>query len=195
MTDRQRLTSSPVGPAEAGEFLRGRRSVDQFESTPVDTGRLEEAFEVARWAPNHHLTEPWQFYVIGPETKKAIVELNAELVAEAKGEEAADAKRQRWHAVPGWFAVTCRRADDANTAAEDYAACACAAHNIVLYLHSAGMACKWTSGPVTHDARYLRLLGADPANDYSVGLFWYGVAKRAPRTQRSEDGHRPVRCP
>ena len=29
---------------------------------------LEELFELARWAPNHHLTNPWRFRVLGPET-------------------------------------------------------------------------------------------------------------------------------
>lgn len=195
MTDRQRLSTSPINPDQAAEFLRGRRSVDQFEPTPPDTARLREAFEIARWAPNHHLTEPWRFYIIGPETKEAIVEHNARIVAEAKGAEAADAKRRRWQAVPGWFAITCRRADDDITAQEDYAACACAAQNIALYLHSAGLACKWTTGAVTRDPGYLPLLGADPAVEYSVGLFWFGIPKRAPRTQRSETGHQAINCP
>lgn len=193
--DRQRLTTSPIGPSEAAEFICGRRSVDHFEPSIPDSSRLDEAFEVARWAPNHHLTEPWRFYVIGPETSAAIIDLNTRLVTEAKGAEAAETKRARWNVIPGWFAITCRYASDPVTADEDYAACACAAQNIALYLHSAGLACKWTSGAVTRDPEYLPLLGADPAGEYSVGLFWYGVPKRSPRSQRSETGHSALHCP
>ena len=29
--------------------------------------QLEELFELARWAPNHNLTNPWRFRVVGPE--------------------------------------------------------------------------------------------------------------------------------
>lgn len=195
MADRQRLATSPIGPEEAAEFIRGRRSVDQFEPSIPDSKRLDEALEVARWAPNHHLTEPWRFYVIGPQTKTAIIDLNTRLVARTKGTETAEAKRERWEAVPGWFAMTCQRASDPVAADEDFAACACAAQNIALYLHSVGLACKWTSGAVTRDPEYLPLLGADPAGEYSVGLFWYGTPRRAPRSQRSEAGHHARCCP
>lgn len=147
------------------------------------------------WAPNHHLTEPWHFYAIGAETKAAIIELNTGLVAQTKDAETAEAKRSRWQAVPGWFAITCRRADDPTTADENYAACACAAQNIALYLHSAGLACKWTSGAVTRHPAYLSLLGADPASEYSIGLFWYGTPKRAPRSQRSNLDACVTACP
>src|SRR5439155_12759534 len=29
---------------------------------------LDELLELARWAPNHHRTNPWRFRVMGPET-------------------------------------------------------------------------------------------------------------------------------
>ena len=32
-----------------------------------------ELLELARWAPNHHLTEPWRFRVLGPETFDRLV--------------------------------------------------------------------------------------------------------------------------
>ncbi len=49
--------------------LRARRSIDLFEPEPVGSAVLLEAIEVGRWAPNHRLTEPWRFYVIGPATR------------------------------------------------------------------------------------------------------------------------------
>ena len=33
---------------------------------PVDRATLDELLELARWAPNHHLTNPWRFRVLGP---------------------------------------------------------------------------------------------------------------------------------
>ena len=184
MTDRAAREPSPITPADAAVFIRGRRSVDHFEPEMPDETIILEAIELARWAPNHHLTQPWRFYLLGAESQAAIIELNTRLVAASKGEDSAAAKRERWRAVPGWLAVTCRYSDDPVTAREDYAACACAMQNFALYLHSAGMGCKWTSGAVTREPDFLRILGADAHAEYSVGLFWYGYPRRRPRSQR-----------
>ena len=35
---------------------------------------LDELFELARWAPNHNLTNPWRFRVLGPEALAALKE-------------------------------------------------------------------------------------------------------------------------
>ncbi len=66
-------------------LISNRRTVHQFkpgEVPPIE--KIEEAIDLARWAPNHHLTEPWHFYIIGPETASAITELNAELARKKK---------------------------------------------------------------------------------------------------------------
>jgi len=86
--------------------IRERRTIHAFkpECPPFDAVR--SAIDLARWAPNHHHTEPWRFIHPGPETVSRIVDLNASLVSEAKGREAGEAKRLRWSEVPGWLIVT-----------------------------------------------------------------------------------------
>ena len=180
MTDRSILKASPITPADAAEFIRGRRSVDQFTDDTPDPAIIRDAVEVARWAPNHHLTQPWRFYQLGPKTQDAIIDLNTRLVAERKGDEVAIAKRERWQSMPGWLAITCVVEDDPVTA------CACAIQNLSLYLHSAGLASKWISGEVTRHPDLASILDIDSAREYCVGLLWYGYPKRQPRSQRSD---------
>ena len=48
------------------EAIRTRRTHKVYEQEPVDRATVEELLELARWAPNHHLTEPWRFRVLGP---------------------------------------------------------------------------------------------------------------------------------
>ena len=48
--------------------IRSRRTHKAYGAEPVDRATLEELFELARWAPNHHLTNPWRFRVLGPNT-------------------------------------------------------------------------------------------------------------------------------
>ena len=65
--------------------LKGRRSIDLFAPGAVAVDTLMAAIEVARWAPNHRLTEPWRFYILGAATMRAVVDLAVELEVAAKG--------------------------------------------------------------------------------------------------------------
>src|SRR4051812_24242487 len=46
--------------------IRTRRTHKAYAPEPVDRETLAELLELARWAPNHHVTNPWRFRVIGP---------------------------------------------------------------------------------------------------------------------------------
>ena len=48
------------------DLIRSRRTHKAFGPEPVPRETLLELFELARWAPNHHLTDPWRFRVLGP---------------------------------------------------------------------------------------------------------------------------------
>lgn len=175
------------GSAVAADFaavLRSRRSIDLYGPDAVPLERLREAIEVARWAPNHRLTEPWRFYLLGPATIRAVIDLAVELEVAAKGERAGPVRRARLEGVPGMFVLTARRSDDALLDREDYAACCCAAQNLMLYLWRQGIGVKWTTGGITRQARFYEMLGMDAAKESVVGFFWYGVPKVVPTQRR-----------
>jgi nitroreductase len=173
--------------AHAEEFasvLRGRRSIDLFTPDPVAADTVLAAIEVARWAPNHRLTEPWRFYLLGRAAMRAFVDLAVELEVAAKGERAGPIRRARLEAVPGMLVLTSARSDDALLDRENYAACCCAAQNLMLYLWRQGIGVKWTTGGVTRQQRFYELLGIDSQRESLVGLFWYGVPKVIPTQKR-----------
>src|SRR3954452_23671173 len=64
------------------DAIRSRRTHKAYGSEPVDPATLEELFELARWAPNHHLTNPWRFRVLGP---RALARLKQAAGPEAAG--------------------------------------------------------------------------------------------------------------
>lgn len=166
------------------EILRTRRTVGVFRPELPAWEVVQRALELACWAPNHRKTEPWRFHAIGSETAQAIVELNATLVAAKSGPDAAATKRKQWSAVPGWLAVTCLRSGDPFLQEEDYAACCCAIQNLMLALWSEGIGTKWSTGDVTRQPEYFRLLGADPERERSVGMVWYGYPAVSPEQTR-----------
>ena len=169
---------------QVAALIRGRRSVDLYEPDPVPNAVILEAIDVARWAPNHKLTQPWRFYLIGPATRRGVTDLAVELDVAKKGERAGPVRRARLDAVPGFLALTTRRSDDALLDREDYAACCCAAHNLMLYLWQRGIGTKWTTGGITRDPRFYALLGIDATKESVVGFIWYGKPKVVPTQER-----------
>lgn len=180
----QQLAGNPL--AEFGERLKRRRTINDFKPLPVPGELLMQAIEVARWAPNHRLSEPWHFYLLGPETVDQLLELIVELKAADMGEPARAALIKRLDKIPGWFVVSCKRNSDAWREREDYAACCCAVQNLVCFLWQAGVGVKWTTGAVIRDERCASLLGIDPAQDFIVGLFQYGYPEKIPEQHRRE---------
>ena len=176
--------AAAASPGRFADVLRGRRSIECFLQTPVPAELVRDAIESATWAPNHHVTEPWRFYLLGPATIARCLDLNEALVSAKKGAAAGAFKRKAWSEKPGWLVVTCRRSADAFREREDYGACCAAVQNLILHLWSAGVGSKWTSGDITRDPRFAEILGIDFADEFVVGLVWYGYPELMPRQSR-----------
>lgn len=174
----------PSRAAMVAEVIRSRRTVSAFQPQVPPWEIVLEALELACWAPNHHKTEPWRFYRLGPQTVARLIDWNTRLVAESKGPEAAESKRRLWSAMPGWLLVTCLRSADPIQDEEDFAACCCAVQNLLLALWSRGVATKWSTGGVTRHPQFLESLGLDPAEQRLVGLIFYGYPEKLPQQQR-----------
>jgi nitroreductase len=167
------------------DIIKNRRTIHQFkanETPPVEL--IQQAIEHGIWAPNHHITQPWHFHLIGPETREQICQLNAALVGEKKGEKAAEIKLRRWREIPGWLLMSCDISGDEIRDREDYAACCCVAQNLSLYLWEKGVGMKWTTGGVTKNRHFYDLFDLNPGQRQLVGLFWYGYPEEIPEGTR-----------
>lgn len=166
-------------------LIRNRRTIHDYDpGKAVADDVIKEAIESACWAPNHYLTEPWHFFLLGQETIDSICELNREIVSASKGEEAAEQKYRRWKNIPGWLVVSCDKSSDELRFMEDYAACACAIQNMMLSLWDKGIGMKWSTGGVTRDARFYELIWVDPEQEHVMGIIWYGYPAEIPQTVR-----------
>ncbi len=173
-------------PAElsVAEVIRQRRTVHLFKPEVPPRDLILEAIDVARWAPNHRVTEPWRFHLLGTQTAAQVVDLNARLIAAKSGPDAAAAKRQQWSQVPGWMIVTSARSNDSMLETEDYAATCCAIQNLTLFLWSHGVGVKWTTGNVTRHDEFFQILNMAPAENRVVGMLWYGYPAEVPTQSR-----------
>src|SRR5438105_12007682 len=99
---------------EVEHAIRTRRTHKAYTREPVDRATLEELLELARWAPNHNLTNPWRFRVLGPRSLAAL--------KDAAGPEAAT-KLDR---APTLVCVSVVRSGDPVQDEEDLLAAGCA---------------------------------------------------------------------
>jgi nitroreductase len=111
--------------------IRTRRTHKAYRPEPVERGTLEELLDLARWAPNHNLTNPWRFRVLGP---AALDRLKA-----AAGPEAAT-KLDR---APTLVVCSCALSGDPIQDEEDLHATGVAAYIVLLAAHSRGLAGYW----------------------------------------------------
>lgn len=166
-------------------LIRNRRTIHDYDpDKPVADDIIKQAIETACWAPNHHLTEPWHFFLLGQETRESICELNRDIVTVGKGVEVAEKKYKRWKKIPGWLVVSCDKSNDQLRFMEDYAACACAIQNMMLSLWDKGIGMKWSTGAVTRDERFYELVWIDPEQEHVMGILWYGYPAEVPQTVR-----------
>jgi nitroreductase len=149
--------------------IRTRRTHKAYGSDPVDRATLEELLDLARWAPNHHLTNPWRFRVVGPQT---LARLKA-----AAGPEAGP-KLDR---APTLIAVSAvRTPDDTVAEEEDLLATACAAYIVLLAAHGRGLAAYWRTPAILREPAGRQALGI-PDGEHCIGLLHLGSARQEQR--------------
>ena len=153
---------------ELEEAIRTRRTHKAYRPEPVPREDLEALLDLARWAPNHNLTNPWRFRVVGP---GALARLK-----EAAGPEAA-AKLDR---APTLVAVSVVRSGDLVQAEEDRDAAAVAAYIVLLAAHGRGLAGYWRTPAVLREPAGRAALGI--GDDESVlALLHLGSARQEQR--------------
>ncbi len=177
-----------LSPSGTLALIRSRRTIHLFDDRPVDADLIDAALQAAVQAPNHRRTRPWRFYILGPQTRAALVARNTEMARASKGEPAAQNKQAAWSRIPVMIVATSPRSDDAMREREDYGAVSAAIQNLSLYLHSAGVGVKWSTGGVTRDTDALGLLGIDREREYVAALLMIGYAQDQPANEiRSAD--------
>jgi len=168
------LATDTVVLVELEEAIRTRRTHKVYGAEPVDRTTLEQLLELARWAPNHHLTEPWRFRVLGPQT--------LERLKEAAGPEAAT-KLDR---APTLVVASVVLSGDPVQDHEDLCAAAAAAFIVLLAAHGRGLAGYWRTPEVLRTPEGPAALSV-PEGERAIGLLHLGAPRQEqPPPERRE---------
>jgi nitroreductase len=146
---------------EVEEAIRTRRTHKAYRPEPVDRAVLEEILDLARWAPNHNLTNPWRLRVVGTQA--------LERLKEAAGPESAS-KLDR---APTLVVVSCALSGDPVQHEEDLHATACAAYIVLLAAHGRGLATYWRTPDVLRTPEGQAAVGMSD-DEHFVGLLHLG---------------------
>lgn len=156
------------------DLIRSRRTHKAFAPEPLDSQTVDELLELARWAPNHNLTNPWRFRVIGPQS--------LERLKAAAGPEAAG-KLDR---APTLIAASVRQSGEVVADEEDFAAAATAVYIVLLAAHARGIGGYWRTPGVLREPAGRTACGI-PDDERVLGLIHLGRARgEKPAPERAE---------
>ena len=152
---------------ELEEAIRTRRTHKAYGTEPVDRRTLEELLELARWAPNHHLTAPWRFRVLGPE---ALARLQ---------EAAGPAEAPKLERAPTLVVASARLSGETTQDEEDLHATAASVYAILLAAHARGLAGYWRTPRVLRTPEGRTAVGV-PDGERVVALIHLGTPVNEP---------------
>lgn len=165
-------------------LIQGRRTCYQFLNKkvhPVAELEIQQCLQAAIAAPNHKLTEPWLFWVLGKEHQHQLASIYAENRAHKKSQHDPvlyqhlfDKAIDKFLGIPQIILVGQKLDEDPVVAKEDYAACSCAIQNFQLMAWSLDIGVQWSTGPILKDKRTYDALNIDADEIELVGALYLG---------------------
>ncbi len=145
----------------------------------------------ATLAPNHRLTQPWRFYVLGPDARHAYgMALGARKAKKIEDPEAARQTRekvaQEHRELPSMIAVAVIDNENPEIREEDYAATMMAVQNILLAAVELGLGTHIKTGGVMGDSEARAAAGVK-GNERIVAVINVGVPAEVPAPKRREE--------
>jgi len=141
------------------EVITGRRTIKKFKQDSINMEKIITWFNVARFAPNHRMTEPWEIIIIGPETR---AKLN---------------HKMDFGNAPVLFAVLSKKGKTEVEREENIAATACFVQNFMLLAWEDGLGTFWSSIATSPKNKELLSVGEDKD---VVGVFAVGYPEEVP---------------
>ena len=156
---------------EVDAAVRTRRTHKAYRPEPVDAGTLDELLDLARWAPNHHLTNPWRFRILGPASLERL---------KAAADAAKPGSGRKLDRAPTLVVVSARQTGDRMQDREDVLATGVAAYIVLLAAHARGLAGYWRTLGILDEPGGRAAVGLEP-DEVAVGLVHLGYPLHPPQ--------------
>jgi nitroreductase len=184
------------------EVIRTRRSIGQFKPEPVPAEVIQELLDAAVFAPNHRLTEPWSFSVLGPESKRRFAEIrrNArrDALPDPHAPEAQPALQRLYDSTahtPVIIVVTAAGHADPEVKEENEWATFGAVYAFMLGAWAKGIGTYFRTGRGVLGSPELRALLALPSDRRIIGVVYAGYPETVPQKKRTPAAEKTVWLP
>ncbi len=178
--------------SEIEAIIKDRRSIfpKDHSERKVQTDIVERLLDHARWAPTHHMTQPWRFKVFMDEQKEKLSEALPEIykaaIPPAEFKEGKQEKLREKVEKSSVVIAICMERDPEEKVPEieEVEAVACAVQNMYLTATAYGLAAYWSSGDLVYSEAMKSFLQLGE-QDRCLGLFYLGYpAIEWPKGQR-----------
>ena len=169
------------------DIIRARRSVRHFTDRPVRSDELEALLELAVTAPNHRMTQPWAFVILGSEARRAYGEVKGRIRAAGLADPAMAETMIRDTAatmeeLPAAVAFIQRLDPDPSIREEDYATVYMGVQNFLIGAVAMGLASHVRTGAALEDPETRAVLEV-LENERIVALVEVGEPASLPRVR------------
>ncbi|MEK4023176.1 nitroreductase family protein [Sporosarcina sp. FSL W7-1283] len=173
---------------EVEKSIIGRRSIKAFKTDPVDVEELIELLNVAKWAPNHKLTEPWRFQLYTSNGKEQFVQAYIDSQPNTDGEvpERVNRKADYFRNIPLHLVVIMPEDPRQRRWDEDYGAVSTMIQNFQLAAWKRGIGMIWRSNDWIYDPVFREGIGVKPGEKV-VATLMIGYPKHIPEPQDRTD--------
>lgn len=166
------------------EIIKGRRSIKKFKHDAIEIDELIEILEVAKWAPNHKMTEPWRFLLYANEGKDSFINayLKTQMGSDGTVPAKAEKKAAYFKQIPLHLIVVMPEDPRQKTWDEDYGAVSAMIQNIQLAAWARGIGMIWRTNDWIYNPVFREALGVEPGEKI-VATLMIGYADFIPEAK------------
>lgn len=177
------------------EAIQTRRSIPLVSDKPIPTELIEQIIESGTYAPNHHRTEPWRFFVLTGEGRNKLGDVFANILKARQDNPTTDDNIKKVERIqnnplrsPVIIAVGVEPSDNNNVIAqEEHAAVHSAVQNMLLTAHALGLGAVWRTGAICYDKKVSNFFQLSERGEM-VAFIYLGYAEMEPAPYNRTDG-------
>ena len=152
------------------QLIKERRSIRKFKEDKVSNEVLEELLEVASYAPNHRLTQPWRFIIYKDEGRKILANIMAKTLANGPKKKSPEEVVAICESIPVHILVVINEEANYFAREEDYAATCALIQNFQLAAWERELGVLWKTDAFIASNIFRNGVGAKPGEKIAALL-------------------------
>jgi len=161
------------------KVIRERRSIKQFKNDSISKDVIFELLNIAAWAPNHGLREPWRFVLFMEDGREQLAEAIINAPIKGGKKKSPEMVHKKIMTAPIHLLVLMEEDPRQREWEEDFAAACVFIQNLQLAAWERGIGTIWKTEPYIYSPYFREKVGVKPGEKV-VGLIHAGYPEKIP---------------